>query len=115
MKNYIATGATITITAPLALTSGQGVLVDSLFGIACSDIASGAQGDINTAGVYDLTKQASQAWTVGAKIYWNNTTRVCTNVATGNSLIGVAIRAVGGTAAETTGRVRLNGVSVTAG
>ncbi len=115
MKNYVTSGDTITITAPLALTSGQGVLVDSLFGVACSDIASGAQGDINVSGVYDLTKQASQAWTFGAKIYWNNTTRVCTIVATGNSLIGVAVRAVGGTAAETIGRVRLNGVSVTAG
>ena len=52
---------------------------------------------------------ASQAWTAGAKVYWDNTTKLVTNVASGNTLVGVAALAVGSGADETIGRVRLNG------
>ena len=52
---------------------------------------------------------ASQAWTAGAKIYWDNTAKRATNVASGNTLIGVAVLAVGSGADELGGRVRLNG------
>jgi predicted RecA/RadA family phage recombinase len=57
----------------------------------------------------DLTKAASQAWTAGAKVYWDNTAKRVTNVASGNTLIGVAVLAVGAGAEEVVGRVRLNG------
>lgn len=112
MKNYVARGDAITITAGADIASGDGVLVGSLFGVAAGDIANGAEGVINLTGVYDLPKTASQAWTVGALIYWTGT--ACTNVASTNKLIGVAVEAVGGTAGETIGRVRLNGAGVTA-
>lgn len=112
MKNFVALGDSMEITAPAALLSGQGVLIDSLFGIAQTNIANGERGIITLNGVYDLPKVASQAWSVGAKIYWNNTVKVTTNVGTNNSLIGVAVLAVGGTPGEVIGRVRLNGVSV---
>jgi predicted RecA/RadA family phage recombinase len=59
--------------------------------------------------VFDLTKAASQAWTVGAAIYWDNTAKVCTTVSAGNTKIGVAVAAVGNGVGETIGRVRLNG------
>ena len=38
-----------------------------------------------------------------------NTAKVCTTTVGTNTLIGVAVKAVGGTAGETTGTVRLNG------
>jgi hypothetical protein len=60
-------------------------------------------------GVFDLTKIGSQAWTVGAKVYWDDTNKRCTTVATDNTLIGVAVDAVAGGAGDTIGRVRLNG------
>ncbi|MCB1470839.1 MAG: DUF2190 family protein, partial [Rhizobiaceae bacterium] len=50
-----------------------------------------------------------QAWTAGAKIYWDDTNKRTTNVATSNTLIGVATEAVAGGAGDTIGRVRLNG------
>ena len=46
---------------------------------------------------------------MGAKVYWDNTAKVCTTTVGTNTLIGVAVKAVGGTAGETTGTVRLNG------
>lgn len=107
MKNFVQSGVNVTLTAPYALTSGQGALVDSLFGVASTDIANGATGDFVTQGVFDLTKIGSQAWTVGSKIYWDNTNRRCTNVASGNTLIGVCVLAVGSGAGATIGRVRL--------
>ena len=56
----------------------------------------------------DITKVGSQAWTVGAKIYWDDTNKRCTTVATDNTLIGVAVEAVASGAGDTIGRVRLN-------
>lgn len=112
MKNFVAVGNTLTITAGADIASGAGVLVGSLFGVAAGDIANGAEGVINLTGIYDLPKVGSQAWTVGALIYWNGT--ACTTAASTNKLIGVAAAAVGSGAGETVGRVRLNGAGVTA-
>lgn len=112
MRNFVQLGAVITVPAAAAVVSGAGVLVGSLFGVAGHDAANGAQVDLHVEGVFDLPKVGSQAWTVGAMIYWNGT--ACTNVASTNKLIGVAVAAVGGGAGETTGRVRLNGAGITA-
>jgi hypothetical protein len=46
---------------------------------------------------------------VGDKVYWDNTNKRVTKIATDNTLIGVALGMVGSGADETTGRVRLNG------
>ncbi|UFM64018.1 DUF2190 family protein [Paracoccus sp. MA] len=109
MKNYVQPGNTLTLTAPYAVTSGGGLLVGSIFGVAAGDAASGATVEAALTGVFDLTKIGSQAWTVGAKVYWDDTNKRCTTVATDNTLIGVAVVAVAGGAGDTIGRVRLNG------
>lgn len=61
-------------------------------------------------GVFDLPKTSAQAWTVGAKIYWDSANGLATTTASGNSLIGTALAAAANPSA--TGRVRLNGVTV---
>ncbi len=109
MKTYVQPGNTITLSAPYDVTSGDGLLVGAIFGIASGDALTGSEVEVVTTGIFDLTKAASQAWAVGDKVYWDNTNRVATKTATANTLIGVAVLAVGGTASETTGRVRLNG------
>lgn len=108
MKNYVQPGTTLTLTAPYAVTSGDGLLVGSIFGVAAGDAASGATVEAALTGVFDLTKIGSQAWTVGAKVYWDDGNKRCTTVATDNTLIGVAVEAVAGGAGDTIGRVRLN-------
>jgi predicted RecA/RadA family phage recombinase len=112
MKNFIARGDVLEITAGADIDAGEGVLVGSLFGVAATDIANGARGNINLGGVYDLPKVGSQAWTVGALVYWDNANDRCTTTAGSLKLIGVAAAAVGSGAGETTGRVRLNGSAV---
>lgn len=111
MKNFIGVGNRVTLTATATTTSGQPVLFGSLFGIAENAAAIGDPLVLVLNGIFDLTKTASQAWTVGQLIYWDvATSRVTSTVAT-NKLIGVAVLAVGGGAGETTGRVRLTAAS----
>jgi len=109
MKNYMGEGATITLAAPYARLSGEGALVGAIFGIAAVDVANGIEAEFKTTGVFDLPKPGSQAWTVGAAVYWDNTAKNVTTTVGTNVKIGVAVLAVGSGAGETTGRVRLNG------
>lgn len=110
MKNLVQNGDVLDLVAPYALaTAGLGFKVGSIFAVAQSDAANGAAVCGAVAGVYNLVKTASQAWTVGAKIYWDDTTKACTTTAASNLLIGVAVVAVGSGAGETIGCVRLSG------
>lgn len=108
MNNKVTDGMTWTTTAPYALASGDGCLVGSRFGVAKGSAASGATVVLELSGVFTLTKTTGQAWTAGAKIYWDNTNRRCTTTATGNTLIGWA--AAPAASADTTGLVGLGGV-----
>jgi predicted RecA/RadA family phage recombinase len=110
-RNFIQPGEILTLTAPYARTAGQGAQVGSIFGVALSDVDNGAAGEFRTTGVFKLTKIESQAWTVGAKVYWDNTEKECTTVATVGMLIGVAAEAVADGAGDVIGAVRLNGTA----
>ena len=111
MKNYIQPGEVITMTAPYAVSSGGGALVGIVFGVAATDIASGAVGDFALTGVFEMTAEthaSTQAWVADTTpIYWDNTNKRCTITSSGNTKIGVATAAKVSTAAL--GTVRLNG------
>ncbi len=109
MKNYVQPGNVLTLIAPAALLSGDGVLVGSIFGIAATNAAQNEEVEAQVVGVFDLKKTSAQAWTVGAPIYWDNTAKEATTAdgAGANKLIGVAVAAAANPSA--TGRVRLNG------
>lgn len=109
MKNFIQAGDTITLVAPYAVASGAGLLVGSIFGVATTTAAISTSVETAVSGVFDLVKAGSQAWTVGARIYWDDSAKACTTTASTNKLIGVAVVAVGSGAGETTGRVLLSG------
>ena len=106
MKNFVMEGKTITLTAPYALTSGQGLLVGSIFGVASADAAISTDVEAVLEGVFTLTKATGAAWTVGALIYWDNAARNCTTTVATNKLIGVAQAAA--LTGDTVGNVRLN-------
>ena len=78
MKNYVQPGNTITLTAPYAVASGDGLLVGSIFGIAAGAAALGEPVETALVGVFEITKVGSQAWTVGARVYWDDTNKRCT-------------------------------------
>lgn len=107
-KNYIQPGETVTLAAPYAVTSGDGALVGALFGVALVTLANGASGEFKTTGVFDLTALTTDVIAVGAKCYWDNTNKRVTGTATGNTLIGVAVKAKAN--GDTTARVRLGQV-----
>lgn len=91
MKNYLQPGAVLTIVAPSGGTvSGRPVVSGSLVGVAESTAAEGEDVAIATDGVFEFAKTSAQAWTLGAKVYWDATNSVATTAASGNSLIGIA-------------------------
>lgn len=108
MRNFIQAGRNVTLTAPYALNSGDGALIGSLFGVAVTAAASGAEVALEVEGVFDLTREtgAGTAWSAGVLIYWDNTNKRTTKAAAGNKVIGIAVKAAAD--GDATGRVRLN-------
>lgn len=109
MKNFVQHGERMDLTAPYAVTAGQGALVGAMFGVAITDVANGVVGAFSTEGVYTLPK-ATGAGTFGSQgtlAYWDNTNRVVTASSSGTTKIGVF--AATNVSADTTCRVRLNG------
>jgi predicted RecA/RadA family phage recombinase len=91
MKNYVQSGESLTLTAGGTLTSGQGLLVGTVFGVVAEGVVSGQLYTLVLEGVFDLPKAASVTPAVGAKVYWDNTNGNVTTTSSGNSLIGVAV------------------------
>lgn len=105
MKNFVQPGDLMTVAAPAAVLSGAGVLVGSLFGVAAHDAESGADVTIATTGVFTLPKATGAAWTVGQRLYWDDTAKNVTGTASTNKLIGVAAAAAA--SGDAIGTVRL--------
>lgn len=107
MRNYIQPGKTLTLPAPAAVLSGEGVVIGSIFGVAAGDAASGADVDLAVEGVFELPKVSALAIAIGDKVYWQTAEKLVSKTSSGNTYIGVAVSA----AANPSGtvRVRLNG------
>lgn len=111
MKNFIQPGETIDIVAPSGgVTSGLVYVIGSLIGVAATTATEGEGSALVTTGVYDLAKVSAQAWTQGAKIYWDSATKLATTTSAGNTLIGIAAAAAGNPSAS--GWVRLGATTV---
>ena len=108
MKTFIQPGNIITITAPTGgVSSGDGVLIGSLFGVATFDAAEGESLEIQVTGVMSLPKLSTDTVAVGDPLYWDTTNGHLTVTATDNVLVGVAVSTAGSGA--TTVEIRLNG------
>lgn len=105
MKNFVQPGDVVSVPAPAAVASGAGVLVGSLFGVAVTSAASGASVEIATSGVFDLPKATGAAWTIGQRLYWDDTAKNLTGTASTNKLVAVALSA--SASGDTVGRARL--------
>lgn len=111
MVNYFGSGDPLTIPAPSGTVSGEPKLVGSLLVVPQATATEGDMVAVKTTGEFTVTKVGSQAWTVGAKVYWDNGNTRFTTSSGGNTLVGVATEVVGAGAGETTGKVRLDGVA----
>lgn len=93
MNNYVQKGDVITVIAPGALASGAGVLVDAIFGVACTVAAQNTPVELNRQGVFTLLALNTDTATAGAKAYWDGTNKRTTPTASGNTLIGAYVAA----------------------
>jgi len=90
--NFIQPGKVVTITAPSGgVTSGVGVLVGSLFGVAQHDAADGEEVEILTEGVVEIAKTSALAISVGDRLFWDDTNKVVNKTATAQQCVGVAV------------------------
>jgi len=108
--NYVQPGNTITVTAPYDVSSGEGLLVGSIFGVAQGDADSGADVEAHLVGVHTLAKTSALAIAVGDLIYWDNTNKVVNKTSTAQKLVGVAVSAAANPSDAVD--VRLNGAFV---
>lgn len=112
MKNFVQPGQTITVDAPIGgATSGDGVLIGALFGVAAYSAPAGAPLEIATGGVFSLPKPTDTPFTVGAKLYWNAAAKAVTSAPDGAAWIGVAVEAAN--ASAPTVKARLNPFAIT--
>jgi predicted RecA/RadA family phage recombinase len=113
MKDFLQRGDMVTVTAPSGgVTSGQGVLIGNLFGVAATTAAEGESVEIATVGVYELPKLASAVITAGVRVAWDDTAKQVVLPDTGMVPIGIATVAAGNGVAAV--RVRLDGVATQA-
>lgn len=105
MKNYVQKGNVISYTlgsGETTLASGKAVKIGGLVGVIASlarngqtvfDNQASAQNDVaqvQLEGVFTLPKTTGEAWTQGAKVYWDNTAKSVTTTASGNTAMGYA-------------------------
>ncbi len=104
--NYVQPGKVLDLLAPYDRTSGQGFQVGSIFAVALGTALSGAAIRGQVEGIWTLAKTSAQAWTVGQKLYWDNSNKVVDSDSTVGMLIGVAYAIAANP--TSTGQVRLN-------
>ncbi|ABS14220.1 DUF2190 family protein [Brucella anthropi] len=107
MKNYIQPGDVLTLVAGAGgVKSGEIVVQGSIVAVAATSAVAGAEFEAKIGGVYEYAKNAAEAWTVGAPIYFDATNKVLTATAGENTLAGVAAAAAANPSGS--GQVRLN-------
>ena len=109
MQNYICGGEVFQYPVPASTTinAGDAVLMGSVVGIAHGK-GIGDNGDVirvAAEGVYTVVKATGAVWTIGEKIYWDDTAKKFTPTATSNTLAGYAYTAQA--SGDTTGQLKL--------
>lgn len=91
MKNYVQPGDVLDLTVPYAVSSGDGVLVGSIFGVATADALISTEVPVAVRGVFDVTCLGTDTPAQGALLYWDDTNKRLTTTASGNTLVGKAV------------------------
>ena len=90
MKNFLSSGATITLTSAGAKTSGMPYAAGDLVGVAGHSAASNEPVVLHLIGEYQVPKATGQAWAIGVKLYWDDAAGNCTTTAGSLKAIGHA-------------------------
>ena len=107
MRNSIQEGTTLTAAAPAGgVVAGRVYVFGDILGVAITDAAVGVPVAFETTqSIYRFAKATAEAWTLGAKVYWDSTNNRFTTTAAGNTLAGNAAAAA--LAADTVGLVKM--------
>jgi predicted RecA/RadA family phage recombinase len=101
MLNYVQPGDTLDLTAPTGgVVSGEPALFGALFGVACSSASEGHRLAVKVEGVFTLPKAPGTGLTEGQKVYWDNSAKLITGTASGNTMVGHAVETVAAAAVE---------------
>ena len=108
IASYVKEGRYLNVPAAsvsAAVTIGDVFIYGTILGIATVTVASGSDElVVDVGGVYDIAKNTSTAFTVGARVYWDIADEEC-NSDSGNQFVGIAVEAAATSA--TTVRVKL--------
>lgn len=88
MKNFVQDGGVISVIAPYAVSSGGGVQIGALVGVATHSAATGGPLEIKRRGVFDVAALSTDVAPVGTPVYWDDTNKRITTTATDNTLVG---------------------------
>lgn len=105
MRNLLSNGSQVRLLAPYALSTGDGVQIGSLFGVAAGAAAIGGLFDMIMVGEVRITAVSSDTGAVGTPMYWDNTARALTTTAGANMCVGVLTSAK--TSGQTQATIRL--------
>lgn len=103
MKNFVQPGDIVDLPAPSGgVVSGTPYLIGALFGVAQVSADEGETFAFARKGVFSAlpkeTHATDQPWAIGDPLYWNDTTKVLTKTAVGNTLVAIATAAALSTA-----------------
>lgn len=106
MKNFVQKGDVLNLLIAGGCSSGDPVMVGSIGGVATSDVAEGAKGQIKTSGVFDLAAKAidgagNSAVSVGDKLYFVDEDTPKLSKKTTGGLFGFALEAIDAGATDT--------------
>lgn len=88
-QNHVCKGDVMQVVLAAAITSGAGIKVGTVFGVALNTGGIGDQVEVMINGVFTLPK-ATGAMTQGALLYWDDTAKNITTTASTNIIAGVA-------------------------
>lgn len=110
MQTYKQPGEVLSLTAPYDVDSGAAFQVGSIIAVAMSDALSGAAVQGLTCGVFTgMPKTSAQAYTVGQKLYWDNSNKRFDSDGSVGQLAGIAYAVAADPSSTCT--VRLNGTA----
>lgn len=108
MKNFISSGATITLTSAGAKVSGNVYFAGDLGGVAGHSAATNEPVVLHLIGEFQLPKATGQAWAIGEKLYWDAGNSVCTTADNSGANKALGHASLAALTGDTVGTVRLS-------
>jgi predicted RecA/RadA family phage recombinase len=106
--NFVQKGDVMTVVSPSGgVSSGDPVLIGSLFGIALHDAAEDADLELGVEGIFTVPADNTIAMAIGDRLFWDATNGWVDKTATAQQAVGLAASAK--VAAGTTVDIKLTG------